>query len=128
MKCGSTYLLYDDPASTPHLHVVISDPDEHGSIVLVSVTTERAKSDAMTRFEAGIHPFVTKPSVIAYAYSKKMSCEQLRKMIEEGDAIPKVDACEAMVTRAQAGMQETRRAPREVQECFLAWQAKQDRK
>jgi hypothetical protein len=127
MKCGSTYLLYDDdnPTSKPHLHVVISDPDENDYIVLVSVTTERAKSDTMTRLRAGIHPFIGDPSVIAYVYSKKISCDQLRNMIKEGDAIPKAEACQEIVTRAQAGMQETRRAPREVQECFLAWLAKQ---
>jgi hypothetical protein len=130
MKCGNTYLLYDDenPTSTPHLHVVISDPDENDLIVLVSVTTERAKSDTTTRLEPKIHPSIDHPSVIAYNYSKMMSCDQLRKLLEEGDALPKADASETIVKRAQAGMQETRRAPREVQECFLAWWAKQDQK
>jgi hypothetical protein len=127
MKCGSTYLLYDDenPASKPHLHVVISDPDENDRIVLVSVTTERAKSDTTTRLEAGIHPFINDPSVIAYNYSKMMSCGQLKSLIETGEAIPKADASEIIVHRARSGMQETRRAPREVQECFLAWWTKQ---
>ena len=127
MKCGSAYLLYDDedPTSKPHLHVVISDPDESGCIVLVSITTERAKSDTTTRLEAGIHRFLVDPSVVAYNYSKMLSRDQLNNLIESGDAIPKADASETIVRRAQAGMQETRRAPREVQECFLAWLAKQ---
>ncbi|MGB7264006.1 MAG: hypothetical protein WBC92_00735, partial [Terracidiphilus sp.] len=109
----------------PHLHVVISDPDENNCIVLVSITTERQKSDTTTRLEAGIHPFINSPSVVAYHYSKMVSCAQLEKLIEIGDATPKPDASEDIVRRAQAGMQETRRAPREVQECFLAWWEKQ---
>jgi len=127
MKRGSAYLLYDDenPSSTPHLHVVISDPDENDCIVLVSVTTERAKSDTTTRLRPKIHPFIVDPSVIAYNFSKMMSCTQLKKLIELGDAIPKPDACDEIVSRAQDGMQETRRAPREVQECFLDWLSKQ---
>lgn len=127
MKCGSTYLLYDDddPTSKPHLHVVISDPDENDRIVLVSVTTERAKSDTTTRLQAGIHPSIPDPSVVAYHYSKVMSCSQLKNLIETGDAIPKAAASASIVQRAQAGMQETYRAPREVQECFLGWWAKQ---
>jgi mRNA-degrading endonuclease toxin of MazEF toxin-antitoxin module len=127
MKCGSAYLLYDDEDSTskPHLQVVISGPDENDCMVLVSITTERAKSDTTTRLEAGIHRFIDNPSVIAYNYSKMISCDQLRKLIETGDALPKADASETIVRRAQAGMQETRRAPREVQECFLAWWTKQ---
>lgn len=129
MKCGSAYLLYDDenPTSKPHLHVVISDPDENDCVVLVSITTERAKSDTTTRLEAGIHRFIDDPSVIAYNYSKMMSRNQLNNLIETGDAVPKDDACETIVRRAQAGMQETRRAPREVQECFLAWWGQQGR-
>lgn len=125
MKCGSTYLLYDDdnPASKPHLHVVISNPDANNCIVLVSVTTERAKSDTTTRLAAGLHPFIDNPSVIAYNFSKMMTCDQLKKLVDAGDAIPKKDACDEIVRRAQAGMQETRRAPIEVQECFLAWWA-----
>jgi hypothetical protein len=87
----------------------------------VSITTERAKSDTTTRLKAGIHPFINNPSVIAYHYSKMMLCAQLKKLIETGDAIPKADASGDLVQRAQAGMLETRRAPREVQECFLAW-------
>jgi hypothetical protein len=127
MQCGKAFLLYDDenPSSKPHLHVVISDPDENDCIVLVSVTTERFRSDTTTRLEPKIHPFIDNPSVIAYAYSKKMACDQLRRMIENGDAIPKQDASDVVVKRAQAGMRETRRAAPEVQECFLAWWAKQ---
>jgi hypothetical protein len=130
MKCGSAYLLYDDEDadSKPHLHIVISDPNENDSIVLVSVTTERARSDTTTRLGPGCHPYVVHPSVIAYNYSKMLSRDQLRKLIEIGDAIPKPDASEVIVQRAQAGMQETRRAPREVQECFLAWMANRDKK
>lgn len=119
--------MYDDENSTskPHLHVVISGPDENDLLVLVSVTTERAKSDTMTRLEAGIHQSIDTPSVIAYSYSKIMSCDQLRRLIETGEAIPKANASEVLVHRARSGMQETRRAPREIQECFVAWWNKQ---
>lgn len=129
MECGKTYLLYDDddPTSIPHLHVVISNPNESGQIVLVSVTTERAKSDLMTRLAPRIHPFINDPSVVAYNYSKMITCAQLQKMIDAGDAIPREDAAENIVRRAQDGMQETRRAPREVQECFLDWLAQNPR-
>lgn len=130
MKLGSTYLLYDDENATPkpHLHVVISGPDENDYMVLVSITTERAKSDTTTRLKGGIHPFIDNPSVVAYNYSKKLTREQLQRMIDAGDAIAKADACDEIVRRAQAGMQETRRAPIEVQECFLGWLAKRDQK
>jgi len=65
MKCGFTLLLYDDDQhdGKPHLHIVISDPDENDKVVLVSVTTERAKSDRMVRLAAGDHSSALAPTM-----------------------------------------------------------------
>lgn len=125
MQCGCTYLLYDeeDAKVPPHLHIQITDPDANDLIVLVSVTTERAKSDTMVRIAAGEHPFVQHPSVVTYAYSKLLTCAQLKAMIEADDAVPKKPASNELVKRAQNGMKETDRAPAEVQGFFIAWMA-----
>jgi hypothetical protein len=121
MKCGDTFLLYDDDNPIPHLHIVITDPDPNDCVVLVSVTTERSRSDTMTRLAPGVHPSVTDPSVITYAYSKVMSCKQINSLVASGDAFTKVDASAKIVQRAQAGLRETDRAPQEVKEFFLNW-------
>ena len=123
MRCGSTFLLYDEDQGDgkPHLHIVISDADENDNVVLVSVTTERAKSDTMVRLAAGDHPFIEHPSVITYAYSKVMTCAQIRSLVASGDARAKEQASDRLVERAQLGMLETDRAPEEVQECFRWW-------
>ena len=123
MKCGFTLLLYDDDQhdGKPHLHIVISDPDENDKVVLVSVTTERAKSDTMVRLAAGDHPFIERPSVITYAYSKVMACALIRSLVASGDARAKEQASDQLVKRAQLGMLETDRAPEEVQEVFRWW-------
>lgn len=121
MKCGDTFLLYDgeDQNSKPHLHLVISEPDGHGQCVLVSITTRRAKSDTMVCLNIGDHPFITHPSVITYAYSKLLTTSKLIQMIDDGEATPKEQASEQLVSRAQQGMLETDRAPREVQQFFI---------
>lgn len=118
--CGETFLLFDDEnfTGTPHLHIVITEPDETGWLVLVSVTTRRAKSDTMVCLDAGDHPFITHPSVITYAYSEIITVTKLTEMIANGDATPKKRASDALVARAQRGMLETDRAPREVQQLF----------
>jgi hypothetical protein len=121
MKCGSTFLLYDDTNPIPHLHVVITDPNQSDCVVLVSVTTERARSDTMTRLAVGDHPFITSPSVITYAYTKMMSCAHIESLVASGDAEPKEDASARIVQRAQAGLRETDRAPQDIQEYFLEW-------
>lgn len=120
MKCGDTYLLFDDEelSGTPHLHIQITDPDEHGRCVLVSVTTRRAKSDAMVCLEPGEHEFITRPSVITYAYSKVLLVAKLAEMVASGKATAKQPAAERLTARAQKGMLETDRAPRDVQQLF----------
>jgi hypothetical protein len=123
MNCGSTFLLYDDNQSDrkPHLHIVISDADENDYVVLVSVTTERSKSDTMVRLVVGDHPFIEHASVITYAYSKKLTRYHLAGLLASGDARPKEQASSRLLQRAQAGMLESDREPEEVRECFLGW-------
>jgi hypothetical protein len=121
MKCGSAFLLYDEDNPIPHLHVVITDPTQDDCVVLVSVTAERARSDTMTRLAPGIHPFVTSPSVITYAYTKLMSCAQIQGLIASGEALRKEDASPEIVRRAQSGLRETDRAPQHIQRFFLEW-------
>jgi hypothetical protein len=122
VKCGNTFLLYDDDGlnGTPHLHIQITEPDEHGRCILVSVTTRRAKSDTMVCLNVGVHEFISSPSVITYAYSKVLTVRKLEEMVANGEATPKEPATEKLVARAQEGMLETDRAPREVQELFRA--------
>jgi hypothetical protein len=120
VNCGDTFLLYDEENldGKPHLHVIISAPDEQGQMVLVSITTRRAKSDTMVCLNIGDHEFITQPSVITYAYSKILTVTKLTQMIADGEATPKEKATEQFVARAQRGMLETDRAPREVQRLF----------
>ncbi len=122
MQCGDTFLLYDeeDADCKPHLHLVITEPDDSGQCVLVSVTTRRSKSDTMVCLDVGDHAFVKHPSVITYAYSKVLTVAQLEAMVARGDATAKDKASPQLVARAQSGMKETDRAPREVQQFFKA--------
>ena len=70
--------------------------------------------------DAGDHPFITHPSVITYAYSKILTVSKLAKMIAGGDATAKEPASAKLVERAQSGMLETDRAPREVKALFVS--------
>jgi hypothetical protein len=121
VKCGDTFLLYDeeDQNGKPHLHVLITEPDAHDQCVLVSITTRRAKSDTMVCLDSGDHEFITHPSVITYAYSKVLTTSKLAQMVASGEATRKEQATQQLISRAQQGMLETDRAPREVQQLFI---------
>jgi hypothetical protein len=120
VKCGDTFLLAEDAFAegTSHLHILITDPGQDGLCVLVSVTTRRAKSDTMVCLDKGDHEFIKHPSVITYAYSKIFEVTKLEQMVSRGEAIPKERASQRLISRAQQGMLETDRAPRDVQVFF----------
>ena len=126
MPCGDTYLLYDedDSGGKPHLHLVISEPNQADEVVLVSVTTRRAKSDTMVCLSPGDHEFIVQPSVITYAYSKVLTVARLREMGVRGEATPKQRATDVLLKRAQNGMLETDRASYEAKRLFLDYVGK----
>ena len=72
----------------------------------------------MVCLDVGDHPFIQHPSVITYAYSKIIDVDTLEEMIASGNAKRKEPASQKLVSRAQNGMLETDRAPREVKDLF----------
>ena len=122
VKCGDTFLLFDDenPSEKAHLHLVITDPDERGQCVLVSITTRRAKSDTMVCLDAGESSFITLPSVITYAYSKFSPCRKLGSGSLGGECIPKGRPMQRLsLDGPTVELLETDRAPREGQGLFF---------
>jgi hypothetical protein len=121
VACGDTFLLFEDEIGVkPHLHIVISEPDPEGRVVLVSVTTRRPKSDSMVCLESGDHDFIDHSSVISYSYAKILSLDQLKALVSVGDASARKPVTAELLARVQRGMLETDRAPREVQNFFKA--------
>jgi mRNA-degrading endonuclease toxin of MazEF toxin-antitoxin module len=68
LECGDTFLTGDDEDEGYHLWIVLTPPIE-GEVVTVSVTTQRKRSETLVVLKPGDHPFITHPSVIAYAYA-----------------------------------------------------------
>ena len=79
MRCGDTFLM---PAPgigpTPHLWVVITDPDDDdGRCVIVSVTTLRHGVDQTVFLSPGDHPFIRHRSVIYYIDARMVSAQKI---------------------------------------------------
>jgi len=113
ITCGNTFLIEDEDGYNCHLCVVITPPD-CGEVVIVTITTERAKSETLVRLNKGDHPFLEHPSVISYLYSKVTTVEEIETAVKNGTAIPRADASPKLVQRAQSGLIESDRVPRWV--------------
>ena len=115
---GTALLLFEDPDTPAHLHLVLTEANAAGEVILVSITTRRAKSETLVCLDAGDHEFIRHPSVIAYAYSKIVKVQELAALEAQGEVVRKQPASPALLSRARSGMRDTDRAPREVQALF----------
>ena len=117
ITCGSTFLIEDEEGYNCHLCIVITPPS-NGEVVIVSITTERANSEMMVRLKAGDHPFIKHPSVITYAYSTVSTVEEIDAAVRNGTAIPRANASESLLKRAQGGLLESDRTPNWVKQRY----------
>jgi len=85
LTCGDTFLIEDEEGLDSHLWIVLTPPNE-GEVVIVSVTTERRKSEKLVRLKKGDHPFITHDSVIPYSYAKVVTVESIETAIKNGVA------------------------------------------
>ena len=83
---GTTFFYWKDSYAIPHLHIILTDPDEHdGSVVVVTVniTTHEDWKDPTVILSDNDHPYIEKPSSIAYVYAELFSVEKLLRYINE---------------------------------------------
>jgi hypothetical protein len=110
ITCGNTFLIEDEDGYNCHLCIVITPPD-CGEVVIVSVTTERARSETLVRLNKEDHPFLEHASVISYSYSRVTTVEEIETGVKNGTAMPRADASPKLLRRAQAGLIESDRTP-----------------
>jgi hypothetical protein len=110
IACGNTFLIEDEDGYDCHLCIVITPPS-YGEAVIVSITTERTRSEKLVRLKKEDHPFLERASVISYSYSRVTTVEEIETAIKNGTAMPRVDASEKLVKRAQDGLIESDRTP-----------------
>jgi mRNA-degrading endonuclease toxin of MazEF toxin-antitoxin module len=76
LNLGDTFLTGDAEDDTLHLWIILTPPSE-GEVVTVSVTTRRRKSETLVQLHPGDHPFIAHESVIAYAYARIRTVEEI---------------------------------------------------
>jgi hypothetical protein len=117
ISCGNTFLIEDEDGYDCHLCIVVTPPS-YGEVVIVSVTTERARSETLVRLKKDDHPFIKHPSVISYTYSRVTSIQEIEAAVKNGTAMPRPDASAKLIQRAQEGLIESDRTPNWVKQRY----------
>src|SRR5215469_3782445 len=89
MDCGDTFLMpAPGGAATPHLWIVITQPDPlTHECAIVSVTTLRNSKDQTIILRVGDHPFIRHDSTIFYGDAMIVDARRLEAEIAAGLAL-----------------------------------------
>jgi len=96
MDCGDTFLMpAPGGAATPHLWIVITQPDRlTHECAIVSLTTLRNSKDQTVILRIGDHPFIRHDSTIFYGDAMIVDARRLEAEIAAGLALVR-DKCPA---------------------------------
>ena len=99
-----------------HLHIVCTDPDDQGQVVLVSVTTWTNDfcDDTCILLEHE-HPWLWKPK--SYVYYRKADFHEvaaLERGLEGGDLVEQADCNRQVFLRVRNGLCKSPHTPRKI--------------
>jgi hypothetical protein len=114
MVPGTTIYVAYPGGTTPHLHVVVTEPFGNPEVVVL-VNLSSCKGfpfeDRTTMIRPGDHPFVERESYIPYDYAKKVRLDVITRKLEERKAERREDLSEQLLTRITDGLMRSPRTP-----------------
>ena len=123
-KGGDTFLIRtsDGEGGQPwaHLHLILLDADsDTDSTIIVNIETLRnSRQDQTTVLEVGDHEFVVRRSCVLYGRARILDGATLRRLVEQGDAIPRTPLRPDVLERVRQGILRSRRTPDEICEFY----------
>src|SRR3989304_525042 len=67
LKGGDTVFMPKHADATPHLWVILTNPNVDGLIAIVNITSLNTQPDTTTILQVGDHPFIRHASVVLYS-------------------------------------------------------------
>jgi hypothetical protein len=78
LSCGDTFLIPKSSNQTPHLWILITEPDPITfESVCVNVTTSTGRFETIVTLMPGDHPFIKHESVILFADARKLDTRNI---------------------------------------------------
>jgi hypothetical protein len=119
VRMGDTYLLPKPGHSTPHLWIVLTEPDAtSGDVIMVNLTTQRSYSDATVVLNAGDHPFVQHATVVNYSDARYARAAALDTAAKSGICRLMKPMSEDVLKRIQEGLLNSPHTPNKIKSAF----------
>jgi hypothetical protein len=109
MKVGDTFLYGPSPTATKHLHIVLTNQDTDGCILIVSVTSiysqNKDRMDHTVILNQNEHRFLTKP--LSYIFYRSATVKKVSDLQadEAAGLLVRHDGCsKTLIDNARAGI------------------------
>jgi len=116
-KAGNCFYLQSASTLRSHLWIVLNDPvGDYRGIALVNFTEDTGVDPTVVlRPEDGVHPFITKQTMVEYARPLLIKENKLLSVVATGDAAQHdVDCPVDLLTKIRAGVFTSRFAPEKL--------------
>jgi hypothetical protein len=126
MRCGDT-LLIPAPGSgsaTPHLWVIVTEPNDNDACIIVNLTTLRHNQDQTVSIMPGEHPFVIRPTSVRYSDALIADVKRLRADLGAGMALQKQPCSADLLRLIQDGISASPYAPNKIisfYQTYMEW-------
>jgi hypothetical protein len=124
MNCGETLLIPapDTREETPHLWIVVTEPDP--LCVIVCLSTLRYDKDQTVVLRCGEHAFIGHDTAVLYHYAKIVDSNHLEQQIVDGLAL-RHDPCSPQLLKlVQDGVLASPNIPPKVERFYREWRQK----
>jgi len=106
MEIGDCFWFADSPAYIYHLRVVIAKDGD--SVLMVSVSTLRARSDRSCVLTRDDHPDLTRTSIVSYYWAREFSLAKLSSSVSAGRLRLRARFAEEVLARIIDGARNTK--------------------
>ena len=108
------FAFFNPMRTPPHLWVVISDANEEADVVVVMLTTLRARSDTTCVIQACEHPWIKHQTVVAYNIAEWQSVTRLEQLIAQRMVALQPPLSAGLLLRIQQGALDSSRTPSRI--------------
>jgi len=103
-------------APSPHLWLILTDPDPNGQVLGVMVVSVKSFSDGTVLLAAGEHPFIRHESSVEFGGAKRLKVSRLAAAAGDGRCRLLSDTSPELLRRVRAGLLVSPRTVRHIRD------------
>ena len=114
---GRSIVLPKTSGATPHLWIVLTEPEGYPpEVVIVNLTTRKPDSDTTLTLNAGDHPFIEHETVVYYADARLAKAGGIEQIVKYAGYGFHDDCSSDLLKRVRRGLLDSRYTPKKIKE------------